>query len=712
MQTAPTPSNEAERLAALRRYDLLDTPAETTFDDFTRLASQICAAPVALISLVDADRQWFKSKVGTEANETPRDAAFCAHAINRDSLMEVPNALEDERFRDNPLVTGDPNFRFYAGAPLTTPDGFKLGTLCVFDRVPRQLTAEQRAALEVLSHQVVAQMELRRLNQKLEQMVKERTAELQQQQGLLHGLLENLVEGVVACDAEGKLTFFNKAAREWHGTDVRRVPPEEWSKSFDLRQPDGITPLPTDSIPLFLAFRGERVRNAEISIVAKGSEPRLVLCNGDALFDSDGRKIGAVVVLHDITQRRKAEKNILRAQRLESLGTLAGGVAHDLNNTLAPILMVAELLRIRYPDETRLIDMVQTSAKRGADMVRQLLTFAKGSDGARLCVQPGHLLKEMEKIINSTFPQHIRLETIYTGDLHPVLGDATQLHQVLLNLCVNARDAMPKGGTLTLRAENIEICVASPSAVGEVKPGRYVGLLVEDTGTGIPPEILDRIFEPFFSTKGVETGTGLGLSTVLGIVKSHDGFVRVDSNPGRGSTFSIYLPFAADDLIAVSPEPKGGAEFRGNGETILVVDDDAAVRQAASSVLTAMNFQVITARDGAEGLLQAAEKQKELQAVFCDLHMPGVDGLAFTPAFKRMLPDAGVIIMSGRLDKRATNEFNELGVHTLLDKPFTQQKMADALKAVLTNKIAALEPPPSQRNGRGPALHRTLVDFR
>jgi len=388
-------------------------------------------------------------------------------------------------------------------------------------------------------------------------------------------------------------------------------------------------------------------------------------------------------VAQDITERKLAESQMLRTQRLESIGTLAGGVAHDLNNALAPILMATELLRLEFPDTAAsYLELIQAGAKRGADMVKQLLTFAKGAEGERLLLQPRHLFKEMEKLIGSTFPKNIELRTSYAKDLWTILGDATQLHQVLLNLCVNARDAMPNGGTLTLKAENVEIDTVYADAITEAKPGHYVVWRVMDTGTGIPPEILDRIFEPFFSTKGPEKGTGLGLSTVIGIVKSHGGFVRVYSVPGQGTTFAIYLPAAGAGTGDTSLLTKVETTFRGNGETILVVDDEAAVRAVTRAVLTALNFKVLTASDGTAALIQVADKRAELRAVITDLHMPHMDGLAFVRVLKGRLPQTGIIIASGRLDEPEADEFKKLGVNAALEKPFTQEKLVEALKTI------------------------------
>jgi CheY-like chemotaxis protein len=247
---------------------------------------------------------------------------------------------------------------------------------------------------------------------------------------------------------------------------------------------------------------------------------------------------------------------------------------------------------------------------------------------------------------------------------------------------VNARDAMPHGGTLTLEAQSMEVDAVYASAVPDAKPGKYLALRVRDTGTGIPPEILDRIFDPFFTTKGPDKGTGLGLSTVLGIVKGYGGFLEVHSQPGQGSTFTVYLPAdaAGSDTQHLT---KAAVEFRGQGETILLVDDEPAVREVGRAVLRRLNFKPLTATDGADGLMQAAEHRTELRAIITDQHMPHMDGLTFVRALRRMLPDIPVMVASGRLDDAVAEEFKTLGVTSRLDKPFTAPQLAEMLKNLL-----------------------------
>jgi|GEM_PF-635640 len=387
-----------------------------------------------------------------------------------------------------------------------------------------------------------------------------------------------------------------------------------------------------------------------------------------------------------ISERKNLDRLALRSQRLEALGTLSSGVAHDLNNALTPIMMGVELLRTRYPEDSKIVDMFATSAKRGSDMVRQLLSFAKGAEGLRVPIKADQLVSELENLVTGSFPKNIRLLVKCDPRLPTVLGDSTQLHQILLNLCVNARDAMPHGGTLTLEAKRVKVGATFADFAPDARPGLYLALRVSDTGTGIPQDILDRIFDPFFTTKSPDKGTGLGLSTVMGIVKGHGGFLQVSSQPGQGSTFTAYLP--ADGARGGDPSllPEAAAEFRGQGETILLVDDEADVREMAGIVLQRLNFKPLIATDGVDGLLTAAQRSTDLRVVITDLHMPQMDGLAFVRALRRMLPDIPVIVASGRMEEALAVEFKTLGVTTRLDKPFTQPQLAEALKNLLAPK--------------------------
>jgi two-component system, cell cycle sensor histidine kinase and response regulator CckA len=355
-----------------------------------------------------------------------------------------------------------------------------------------------------------------------------------------------------------------------------------------------------------------------------------------------------------------------------------------------------EMLKDQYPRETEALDTMERSARHAAEMVRHLLSFARGTEGRRVSVQPLLLMHELEKIVKGIFPKNIHLELRMPRELPAVLGDATQLHQVLLNLCVNARDAMPDGGTLTLEAglDRKVIFPGGSELQDDGEPAQYVVLRVTDSGTGIAPEFLDRIFDPFFTTKGPEMGTGLGLFTAAGIVKGHGGFIRVDSKPLHGSTFAVYLP-AAKQAQRVPVSGHCAQEFRGSGETILYVDDEGTVRDAARAVLSRLNFKPLIASDGMGGLSQAVQQRAELRAVITDAHMPNMDGLAFVRALRRSFPELPVVLASGRLDSSLAQEFRRIGVQVILDKPFTQASLAEALRIALSRtepETAVVEP--------------------
>ena len=785
---------------------MLDTPHEKAFDDLVALAARICGTPVSLVSLVDRDRQWFKANLGLEIRETPRAVAFCSHAIERpDQLMIVPDAARDPVFANNPLVTGEWGIRFYAGMPLRTPEGHAIGTLCVIDRQPRTLSAEQQEALGVLARQVMAQLELRRAlaiigeekeryrllfesnpsamwvfdhanfaflavndamvelygytREELSRMTvldlrppedvaeflrqlqahtlpfravgrlrhrkkdgtvfpvdiyaqqinfagrkarlvlavnmseQERAvAALRASEARFRALSESAPLGIFECDAAGAVTYYNPAMAALTGRPVQACLGQGWAEAihpadraaarngweragaegriWDQEQrvvrPDGserwvhtlaapsrddqgriigyigsvedITDrrtaesalraseerfklvaravsdviwdwdLATDSLwwgdgmKTVFGFPPEEIepgvaswsnrihpddrdrvvsgiRQAidsgrdswadEYRFLRKDRTYALVQDRGYILRDTAGKGIRMVGGMSDQTERKRLEAQFLRAQRMEGIGTLAGGIAHDLNNVLAPILMSIELLKLDLrgnPQHMKALESIEGSARRGADLVRQVLTFARGLDGQRVAVNLRHLLGDLQHIASETFPRNIaiRIAGGTPSDLWPIAGDPTQLHQVLLNLAVNARDAMPNGGVLTVAAENVTIDQQYAATSREAKAGPYVVLKVTDTGTGIAPEIRDRIFEPFFTTKEVGKGTGLGLSTVHAIVKSHGGFVSVYSEPGRGTTFKVYLP--ADPALRGGPPPAEVVELpRGRG---------------------------------------------------------------------------------------------------------------------------------------------------
>ena len=392
---------------------------------------------------------------------------------------------------------------------------------------------------------------------------------------------------------------------------------------------------------------------------------------------------GVLVEINDTTARELHQRLEFRAQRMESIGTLSGGVAHDLNNSLAPILLCIDLLRVPRPENASIIDTIERCAKRGAAMVKQLLTFARGSESKREKLVPTKLLDEMAGIARGTFPKNITVTTDFVPDPWAISADATQLHQVLLNLCVNARDAMPSGGTLQIAARNTKIDATFAGNFLDARAGRYLEWIVADTGDGIPPDVIHRIFDPFFTTKGPDKGTGLGLSTVLGIVRSHGGFLRVESVPGQGATFHIYLPASEASAASDAPFSEDGSNLKGNGETILVVDDEPAVREITGEVLRDRNFHVMLAADGTDALLKIADNPGAVRVVITDLNMPHLDGHQFVRALQRMVPDAGVIVASGTLTPKDLRDFKAAGVVTVIEKPFVQSELLRAVQAAL-----------------------------
>lgn len=390
-----------------------------------------------------------------------------------------------------------------------------------------------------------------------------------------------------------------------------------------------------------------------------------------------------LVVGVDLSEKKRLESQFLRAQRLESLGTLAGGIAHDLNNILAPILLSVDLLRSEK-DEAGVAESLRTierSAQRAAEMVRQVVSFARGMEGERLPLSLLHVLRDVQSLVRETFPKSIRVELRASEDLWCVVADPTQLHQVFLNLYVNARDAMPSGGTLQVAIENVMLDELLSGLNPDGRPGPHVVVRVADTGTGIPREIQDRVFDPFFTTKVVGQGTGLGLSTVLGIVRGHGGFIHLESEPGKGTTFHVYLPAEpnlpeADTAVLVGDLP------RGRGELILVADDEPSVRSALDRTLTRHGYEVLLAEDGADAIALFAQHRSRVAVVLLDMLMPAMDGASTVGVLGAIDPGVRILGASGRAPAEGEWRMHK-NVVGFVAKPFTSAEILRALDRIL-----------------------------
>lgn len=433
------------------------------------------------------------------------------------------------------------------------------------------------------------------------------------------------------------------------------------------------------------ASQGQEGYDLEFRIVHADGSIRWIHDKAFPVRDAQGAVYRIVGVAEDITERRRLEERFLRTQRMEVIGAMTSGITHDLNNILGSMLMAAGLVKARVTQagDREMLATVEIGAQRGARMLSQLLTFSRGVEGTKSNVRLGAVLDELSVLMRATIPRNIEVRVSTAHDLRSVVADATQLHQVLMNLCVNARDAMPDGGVLRITAEDVQLTEKEVRPHPGAKPGWYVVLVVSDSGKGIPPDLLARIFEPFFTTKEAGKGTGLGLSSVLGIVKNHGGFVTVESKVGEGTSFRVHLPASAE----TSPST-GSASMspfaRGNGECVLVVDDDADVLKVTVQLLEANGYRAIPTVCAEDGLRVFLEQADSVKVVLTNMHMPGMGGLALLRAL-RILENlqVGFLVFSGQERPELREEFDRLGVVEFLSKPASPSQVLRAVaKAV------------------------------
>lgn len=535
---------------------------------------------------------------------------------------------------------------------------------------------------------------LREVNETLELRVQQRTAELANANVLLRQEIQERQH------IQDRLALAQQAARmgtfEWQlATHAVIWSPElealygEPPGSFDGNNDVWLRTIYAEDRPaiaqaLEQALEHHTPLDMEFRIHRGSDELRWIAVKSNVFYDHQGCPLRMVGIHMDITEKKQLEAQFLRAQRLESLGTLASGIAHDLNNILTPMLGVAQLLPLKFPDlndQTRhLLETLETSARRGSSLIKQILSFARGVEGKRISLQLSHVLREIRQIMTQTLPKSIEIALDLEPDLWTVAGDVTQLHQVFMNLCVNARDAMPQGGTLQILARNVSLDEADAQAFLDAQPGPYIKVTVMDTGKGIPPDILSRIFDPFFTTKEIGKGTGLGLSAVLGIVKSHGGFLDVQSTVNQGSQFTVYLP-ASQGAVPTAEEDLD--MLLGHQETLLIVDDEAAIREVLKTALETYQYRVLTAESGAEAIALYQEQPAEIDLILIDLMMPGMDGATVMSLLCHLNPQVKAIAMSGLNAYRTRDRAHDLGFCAFLPKPITTQALLKALRHAL-----------------------------
>ena len=490
-------------------------------------------------------------------------------------------------------------------------------------------------------------------------------------------LLDQAQDAILVRDLDQNILFWNKGAEKIYG----------WSAEEVIGKNAGEL-LFKDRSAQFEAARQAIIQDGEwkgeMHQVRRDGREIIIESRWTLVRDEQKQPKSILIINTDVTEKKRMESQFLRAQRMESIGTLAGGIAHDLNNVLSPILMAIDMLQLRVSDENskKWFEVLRSNAERGGNMVRQVLSFARGVEGERVALQPKHLIKDIVKILRETLPKSIEINFHLPNDVWLISADATQMHQVLMNLCVNARDAMPEGGSITIKAENVFVDENYARMHIEAKPGRFVAITVSDTGPGMTLEVQSRIFEPFFTTKEMTKGTGLGLSTALTIVKSHGGFINVYSELHKGSQFSVYLPAldmpgTIDSAVAQTDLPLG------NGELILVVDDEESIREITRGTLETFGYTVLTASDGTEALALYADKKNEIAVVLTDMVMPFMDGPATIRALQRMNPKVRIIAASGLGTGHRAGEGTLEGVSVFLNKPYTAEKLLKTLADVL-----------------------------
>ena len=578
----------------------------------------------------------------------------CEALLTQESCV-VSGALA-RQFPDAPLLT-DIGADTVVAHALHTSSKQPLGLLLLMFREPLLDVAFTVSTLQIFAARAASELE----RQQTDAQVREQAA-----------LLDVAHDAIQVRDLDGRILYWNKGSERLFGWTAAEVIGKE---TVGLLYKD---PTNFDDAHASLVARGEW--HGEVTKQTRDGREITIDARWTLVRDTLGRPTSILAINTDVTARKRLESQFLRAQRMEGIGTLAGGIAHDLNNVLAPILMSIDMLKgvVAGDQNQALIATLDASAQRGAELVKQVLSYARGVDGRRIPVNMLLVVRDLLQVIRDTFPKSIEVLFTPPAELWTIRGDPSQMQQVLLNLCVNARDAMPEGGTLTIAIRDVVLDKHDAQLIPEARPGSFVMVRVADNGTGIPADIRDRIFEPFFTTREIGKGTGLGLSTTHAIVHSHRGFIQVYSEVGKGTTFNVYLPAPTTRAVETVAAVESVGPPTGHGELILIVDDEEAIRRVGRRLLERFGYRVITAKDGADALVVYAAHRPDVRLVLTDMAMPVMDGPALVAALRAVDPFIHVVGSSGLAPAAGVP-----GMEHFVSKPYAAAAMLQTLHDAL-----------------------------
>jgi two-component system, cell cycle sensor histidine kinase and response regulator CckA len=495
----------------------------------------------------------------------------------------------------------------------------------------------------------------------------------------------------VAADRQGKVLVFNRRAEKILGRRATELGPQAWAENYGLHLPDQKTPMSREQLPMTRILNGESFVELDVFVKNDLVPGTAVAVTATPLTGAEGEVVGGISVLRDVTQQRLLEAQLMQAQKMEAIGQLAGGVAHDFNNLLAVIMGYGELLLGELPvDDSKSNDVseVLAAAKRGVALTRQLLAFSRQQLIQPAVLDLNTIVEGIEKMLRRIIGEHIRLSTKLSPDLWRFRADASQVEQILLNLTVNARDAMPEGGRLMIETRNARLDDLAGFPVPGVQAGDYVVLTVSDTGVGMDEETHKRIFEPFFTTKEVGKGTGLGLSTVYGIARQSGGHVTSRTAPGQGALFEVYFPRTRGESSELRASSSRAPAQRAT-ETVLIVEDDEGVRVVASRILREQGYTVLEARRASEARRLWEKHGPRVDLLLTDVVMPDTNGPRLAEELMRDRPDLRVLFMSGY--PGAGGLVGPQGVPlTCIEKPFTPNSLATKVREMLGGRAAVV----------------------